>query len=326
MLTGNVDTLLCVLGFASLDEWVRVAWLSRSHWAKLKVILPKWMGVQVQARLNSLLTSQLDVQQFWKYVQESGGYVSGSIHLQLLLGVDKFRANDVDVFITSSSDDFTNLHRFLFRISTGMVSEETRSLTVEELARARKCVECNPLDRFTEEAPRIVAWDYAHDMWWTCPAKFDVRHVYTYHINELKIQVITVCQKEFPRTRSETRRCILERFDICSAMSMCNNQNTYLHSVMDVFRRTLTFSKSFLLRAQFFDSAQSEVYKKRTQKYLDRKFTFDTNPDYGRFNKKIRTLGQRFRLEMSNIEMEDMVKALETNSCDEQFFKKQRTK
>ena len=129
----DVNLYLEIFQYLHLDEWFHFVYLNKFYHQILKSKILKFVQKMGTIRLDNLIESEtkMNLVEFWEKVQSVNGQVTGSIHLQVLLGKHKFKSHDVDVFIleneadkdarTQVSKNFTILHRFLFEIGRAHV-------------------------------------------------------------------------------------------------------------------------------------------------------------------------------------------------------------
>jgi hypothetical protein len=285
----DVNICLEIFQYLHLDEWFHFLYLNKFYNQILKRKMVKFVQQMGKNRLNDLIKSEtkMNYVEFWEKVQSVNGQVTGSIHLQVLLGKHKFKSHDVDVFIleneadkdarTEVSKNFSILHRFLFEHSTGMISDNNE-LTDKQRKSADRNVRNINVKAETDDL-QIIQKEYESE----CIVEeveniYQIKNVYTYAMKKksrskaprLNIQVITL---QYHDNAAEfVQRYIQSRFDFTISTSMYDGIEYQVCNLLDVYNRNLRLFDDYKLRITFFNKLQKSNHKKRVLKYTRRKF------------------------------------------------------
>ncbi len=212
----------------------------------------------------------LDVEKFLALVRENNGTVAGSIHIQIMLGEDVFKATDVDVFVESSDAGFTTLHRYLFENSTGLPSL-IGPATPTDRAHARQTVQnmWNTSDFPVQD--QLVQCFYTNgEQRLGIIKKFNIIHVYSYQMNSgMNIQVIQVRKHD---DSLQIEDYVVNEFDMMCCTSTYDGSKYNLRHVNDVYRRALVLNTDFDKRVQYYTPTKTKNHQSRLAKYATRGF------------------------------------------------------
>jgi hypothetical protein len=321
------DANMCfeIFQFLHLDEWFHFLYLNKLYYQILKSKILQFVEKMGKIRLNNLIESetQMNPEEFWKRVRNVNGQVTGSIHLQVLLGKNKFKSHDMDIFIMENEIDkskrenhtknYSGLHQFLFQHATGMVSDNN-FLTDKQRKSADRNIHLPNLD--IADDLHIIQKEYEP----ACIVEevgniYHIKNVYTYKMMKksrnklprLNIQVITL---QYPEQNiSEfVADYIRKRFDFSISTSMYNGHIYKICNVIDIYNRNLRLSEDYKLRIMFFSESQEKNHKKRVLKYTRRHFKSD-ELIYGEYLKllcKDNTYGD-FQCRRIKISLQDFV-------------------
>ena len=283
--------------------------------------------------------TQIDVSRFWNLVQNVNGQVTGSIHLQILLGTDQFKSNDLDVFIMEDEhqyqlrpDDFKNytpLHSFLFEQSTDMISSAGTLLTKTQRKLANRNVKFGIIH---VNELRIVEKKYESNcISQNVQTVYQIRNVYTYQMKKrfrkkapgLKIQVITIRTPKMRPIVQGTEDCktfiasyIQSRFDFTISMSMYDGEIYKICNVLDIYNRFLTLTDEYQSRVTLFNDVQEISHKRRIAKYEQRNFRLFHKLVYGENLKFLRNdEGNSNYHEIKILNLHDFIDSCQSNKC-----------
>jgi hypothetical protein len=325
------DSNMCleIFQFLHLDEWFHFLYLNKLYYLLLKSKILPFVARMGKIRLNNLIESetQMNLEEFWKRVRNVNGQVTGSIHLQVLLGKNKFKSHDMDIFIMENEIDkskrenhtknYSGLHQFLFQHATGMVSDNN-FLTDKQRQSADKNIHLPNLE--IADDLHIIQKEYES----ACIVEevgniYHIKNVYTYKMmkksrNKLPRLNIQVIALQYPEQQNVdpykfVSNYIRNRFDFSISTSMYNGHTYKLCNVIDVYNRNLQLSEDYKLRMMFFCESQETSHKKRVRKYTKRHFKCDELV-YGEYLKLLckdnRTIGD-FNCRRIKISLQDFV-------------------
>lgn len=278
-----------VFEFGNLDDWLNVMYLSRHHFKLLKPQMFKFIKITMKQRLLKYVNDveDFDSNNFWQLLQKYNGQITGSIHLQLLLGSDQFESHDVDVFIARENNYFfSELHQFLYERSTGYISKPDHVLTDHQRKKAAKFVHtCENPDIITDQPIEVTYSDVNVKM--RCfKSSHKICGVYEYKIENVTFQVITMVEydeKQHSKKCSNIPQFIENSFDIECCKSRFNGDKLVIRNVVDVYQRKLAISQEYQQYVKFFNCFQTERHQNRIQKYVNRRFTLVSKLHYGQF-------------------------------------------
>ncbi len=286
--------------FLHLDEWLHVLYLNKAHFYALKLKMLKFVTQMGKLRLENLIESetQMNNSEFWSRIRSVNGQVSGSIHLQVLLGKEKFKSNDMDIFIMENDVDkntrknhiqlYSVLHQFLFEYSTGLVSDN-KFLTPKQRTLADKNVkmpnfDINDLEIIQKRYNPTYIIENVENI-------YQIKNIYTYTMKKrvrskvprLNIQVIALKNRQ---DHTETHSTFVEnfiqnRFDFTISTSMYNGLRYKTCNLLDIYNRRLQLFDDYKLRISFFNESQERNHRKRVKKYMKRKFKLCDKFIYG---------------------------------------------
>src|SRR5579872_5320726 len=101
MQTLSVDSFAVVFSFLDIDEWYATSSAHSSVLRLWKTFTLRYAPSCIKNRLETFLRSIFDghFDKFVSCMKESGGIITGSTFLQMLIGEKKFKANDLDIFM-----------------------------------------------------------------------------------------------------------------------------------------------------------------------------------------------------------------------------------
>ena len=296
MILGNQirDTIFYLLQFLHLDEWCNILYLSKSHWNSLNVYMKKFISCQLKERLENKITKLgIDKLNFFKLIQQYNGYITGSIHLEILLGKACFKSNDIDIFITANNHAFTNLHRFLYLYSTG-----TESIVGNKWDPSEKVIEIDGGAGLVNFDHVNAKTRYFSEIIREFTTKYHILNIFTYIISSCKIQIIIIGKTKNNNTNKIWKTCdecdvkeyITTQFDMKMSMSMYNGIEYHLHGILDVYNRRLVFPDYFKQRVKFVSDHEKQRHLKRLEKYKNRTFKMVDVLEYSIYANEIETI------------------------------------
>ncbi len=118
---SSADVLAWILTFGSLDDMNNLRLLNKHINGKftsmLRILQPEKL---FESRLKTYITEcGLNVDEFFTQLAKCGGCVAGSIHVQIVLGSDMFKANGLDVLVDFSNLATSDFFVYISRISKG---------------------------------------------------------------------------------------------------------------------------------------------------------------------------------------------------------------
>ncbi len=243
----------------------------------LRTQLPQRCRDVFQQRLRRRINEcGINAQDFFDVVRRDKAIVAGSIHLEILLGKDSFKAQDIDIFVMRKRDEpfpFTTLHRFLFEHSTGLVSSPDIALTPFERFEADRHVKSVNVENI--ESPNMMKYTYTNgeQRLFCNPASGPkIMSVFNYTVNSTVFQLITLNADAVNADEFDLDKYVCEWFDFRACTSTYDGKNYKLRFLSDVVERALVLNGDFTQRAMMFSEDKADRHKARIGKYLARGF------------------------------------------------------
>lgn len=263
---------LLVLAYVHLDEWRACLLLDkqRARWQ-----IGAWMRKEVRRRMMQFLQGifESSLSQFLQLLQVSRGWISGSVFVQLLLGADRFKAGDLDVFVPKnklSTEWHTPLERLLFECSTGLPSAQGRVLSSRERGGVNKLVRARASER-NQEHFEFESYEVMNTCMVLRVSRSRIKSLCNYKIGPQNVQLINL----------HSELDALDDFDFECCMSRFNGVELHLHEPWQIARRLLVPTDAFLQRAQFFETKDTLRHCERLTRYKDRGFQLAKTIHYG---------------------------------------------
>ncbi len=232
----------------------------------------------------------LDPIVFFSHVRQDQGYISGSFLLELILGSDQFVSNDIDVYVVAKDRDFySDLHCYLFEISTGMTPNKDKRLSSEETRQISSIVTGG--GRWNNEGGRVDGtkqeiWE-AHypnldnPIRWFSKHTFRIVSVYNYKMrNNRVIQVISFALNNPPDRDIENFWDYPQHFDFRICQAQYDGVSFRLPHMEDVRRKQLTLTDSFVKQAGLYSRDKRNCHEARVRKYESRGFHLTRSIQY----------------------------------------------
>ncbi len=214
-------------------------------------------------------------------MKDSGGIITGSTILQMLIGEKKFKANDLDVFMCFEPK-YSSLHRLCYFLSTGLESipggtprdelEEKQQLIIREKI---KTVGKEMIG--TEMPFEFLSRTYACGTTVVFPQHISIRRIRNYSIMKSdgiahKIQLIEVGARDERKGISLLEQYI-SQFDFRCCTSRYDGTRCILQSLHDVLSRKLVLTQGYRMRTPFLTDYAQTAHLKRIKKYVERGFS-----------------------------------------------------
>jgi hypothetical protein len=291
-----------VFEFVHLDEWFNTLFSCKTIYNHLKADILLFVKRCTKNRINEIIDNLGN--DFRNLMKENNAYITGSIFIELLLGKDKFKSNDLDIFM-NSKEYYSTLHRFLYFESTGIESIYGKSTTWDDYINISKRVHHKSIEK--EDGIQLELSLYKDRMITTLAFKNHITSVYSYKLENRKIQVIN---QNYLKNIS---KYIDEKFDFTIVKSFYNSHDHMkVSGVLDLYNRHLKTSNNYAQIVPFFSEHQIEMHKSRCEKYIARGFNTKENLRYGIYYK---TLSRIIQTRHNNrISLEDIMKLIQNNS------------
>ncbi len=297
------DTILYILQFLHLDEWCGILYLCKNHWNVLSPYMLKFIKNQLRERLKHKITQLgIDTNPFFELIQKYSGQVTGSIHLEML--IENFKSNDIDIFITSPTCIFTDLHRFLYFYSTGDQSIPGKKWN-DDISKVREVTR----QEIIPQMEKVRASRYFTEIIREFTTKYEIRNIFTYIIQACKIQVITIGKVKKDNTNKIWKLCeecdikeyITTQFDMEMSMSMYDGIDYKLHGLLNVYNRHLIFPEYFKQRVMFVSNYEKKRHLRRLKKYETRGFKIIEPLQYSLYENEIHCVKEDQELPISEV-------------------------
>jgi len=274
-----------VFAFVHLDEWFHWRMLSRAHYHATQN-MGRLIRMIVLKRLNTMVEYELklDLDVFWNAFLVSKACISGSIFLELLLGPDKFRARDIDIFVVtdklgkspSPNWPFLPLHKLLvhkMEEHKGDLDSDADMYFGTDPAHHNRAstngIFCIYDDHHTAESPLQLSEER-------------IARLHSYELQDSPAHILQIVSLQSKHETAD--HYIQEGFDFRCCTSTLDGTRLVLHHLSDVFLRKLVLLPQREERILFFTEAMRDQYlDTRLRKYEERGFCLDRPYHFGRY-------------------------------------------
>lgn len=279
------DNIVLILKFLYLQDIYSILTLSKKLHQKSKYIL-KTLNIKqlFQSNMDQLLEGcGLNLKEFYLLLQKESGIITGSIHIENLLGQDTFQANDIDVFVKKSDKNqmYSPLHQYIFEVSTGYKSHPSIHYTKKVYKEYRQKIKRSLTELLVE--PEFQKHEYKNGLsFYNAKANWSICSVETYKMpkNNRNIQIITLLTD--PNLHFFDQRAwsldipldtyVQSYFDFRCCTSTYDGQSYHLRFLKDVVYKSLIVDDNYLELAKFFPPTRELKHLERIEKYKIRNF------------------------------------------------------
>ncbi len=253
-----------ILEFGSLDDMFNIRTLSsqfkRQFNGVVEHLRPKKM---FERRLKQKISKVgIDVDRFMEVVKENDAVVTGSIHIETLLGKPAFKSGDMDIFVYRK--DWATISPVVHYIS------QLQQRDGWQFTRPEEQNSCQLMKYFyTDGEQRVFCQD----------ADMRIKNVstFTFLDSDFIIQVVELYNvRQFSDavyTPISMDDYVIDSFDFRCCTSTYDGVNYKWRFLNDMHNRALVLNGDFSEKAMMFSQQKTTSHKKRVRKYLTRGFT-----------------------------------------------------
>jgi len=305
-----------LFAYVHLDEWFHWRMLSRAHHAQTNNMGQIIRNILIQ-RLQDLIAIwlKLDIHEFWQVFVASKACISGSIFLELLLGQDKFKAHDLDIFVVTDflqgvlqNWPYRPIHRMLWNIMV-----KNGFVAANEIMRGELATSDNRASIGDGNA-LVCAYED-----WNTSTLADVQissnriarmHTYTVQFQPCAPEIQVVSLKSTSNVNDNDavhviQHYIHENFDFRCCTNSFDGKSLQIGCISDIFNRKLVLMPQRQERILFFTQEMCTRYNERLSRYEAREFYLDQPYHFGRYQDVLPRVVSQKRYRWKNNQMRE---------------------